>query len=195
MIRFEDWDGLLNAVSIDEKHVYASLLSHFGKGMAYSSTNNIAEAKKELSVIEMLLKDSTLYQPFTPFSPAIDGANVAASLLKGSISLKQNKNTEAINYFKEAVEREKKMVYNEPRDWLLNPKNYLANAYLVAGQYKNAETAFKQDLADNNENVWSLSGLHRVLIKQNNKQEAIAVLARLKKASANSDISFINDIK
>jgi len=195
MIRFEDWDGLLNAVSIDEKHVYASLLSHFGKGMAYSSTNNITEAKKELSVIETLLKDSALFQPFTPFSPAIDGANVAASLLKGSISLKQNKNTEAINYFKEAVEREKKMVYNEPRDWLLNPKNYLANAYLVAGQYKNAETAFKQDLADNNENVWSLSGLHRVLIKQNNKQEAIAVLARLKKASANSDISFINDVK
>ena len=62
---------------------------------------------------------------------------------KRKISLKQNKNTEAINYFKEAVEREKKMVYNEPRDWLLNPKNYLANAYLVAGQYKNAEKAFQ----------------------------------------------------
>jgi len=84
------------------------------------------------------------------------------------------------------------MVYNEPRDWLLNPKNYLANAYALAGYNKDAEKIFRQDLNDNNENVWSLSGLHNMLIKQNKKTEAYRVLARLKKASLKSDVNFIS---
>jgi tetratricopeptide (TPR) repeat protein len=190
MVRFEDWDGLLNAAAVEKKHVYASLIWHFGRGIALTAKNSIPDAQKELAIVESLLKDSSLSEPFTPFSPAIDGATIAANLLRGSIALKENKNTEAIGYFKEAVEREKKMVYNEPRDWLLNPKNYLATAYMQAGDYKKAEITFRQDLDDNNENVWSLSGLHKALTKQNKKSEASQVLARLKKASANSDISF-----
>lgn len=116
---------MINATPVEDKYIYASLLSHFGKGLAYSAKNNIEAAKKELSVVESLLKDSILYAPFTPFSPAIDGAAIAANLLRGSISYKENSKTEAINYFKEAAEREKKMVYNEPKGWLLNPENYL----------------------------------------------------------------------
>ena len=76
----------------------------------------------ELSMVEALLKDSSLYQPFTPFSPAIDGASIAVYLLKGSIALKQKNKNDAISNFKLAVEREKKMVYSEPRDWLLKSK-------------------------------------------------------------------------
>ncbi|MBS1574935.1 MAG: hypothetical protein JST09_06485 [Bacteroidetes bacterium] len=40
---------------------------------------------------------------------------------------------------------------------------------------------FKQDLDDNNENVWSLSGLYKSLLKQNKKTEASLVMARLKR--------------
>lgn len=192
MVRFEDWSGLLNAAPVDDKYVYASLLAHFGRGMALNAQNKIDEAQEELGKVETLLKDGVLSEPFTPFSPGIDGATVAANLLRGSIALKLKKNTEAIQYFKEAVEREKKMVYNEPRDWLLNPKNYLGAAYLAIGNYKNAEITFKQDLNDNNENVWSLSGLYKSLLKQNKKAEASLVFVRLKKAASNSDISFVN---
>lgn len=195
MIRFEDWDGLIAAPPIEDRHVYASLLWHFGRGMAFSEKNNNPEAMNELSIVEGLLKDSSLYEPFTPFSPAIDGATIAAWLLKGTIALKQNNFNDAIDNFKLAVEREKRMVYNEPRDWLLNPKNYLANGYALAGQNKEAEKMFRQDLNDNNENVWSLAGLYKTLIKQNKKQEASGVLARLKKASLKSDVNFIAGIK
>lgn len=191
-VRFEDWEGLLNAETVDDKYVYASLLAHFGKGMAYCAGNNLQEAKNELSIVESLLKNRVLYEPYFPFSPSIDGATIAANILKGSIALKDGQREEAISYFKEAVEREKKMVYNEPRDWFLNPKNYLGSAYMQTGDYENAEMVFKQDLDDNNENVWSLSGLNKSLLKQNRKSEAALVIKRLKKASANSDINFIN---
>ncbi|MGC4034944.1 MAG: hypothetical protein QM764_03210 [Chitinophagaceae bacterium] len=190
MIRFEDWDEMIKAPQVNDKYVYASLLDHVGRGMAYAATNDIPAAMKQLDIVETLLKDSSLSAPFTPFSPAIDGAIVATNMLRGSIALKQNEGIKAINYFKEAVERENKMIYNEPRDWLLNPKNYLANAYAATKQYQIAAVTYKQDLKDNNENVWSLSGLYKVLIKLNKKSDAAAVLIRLQKASVNSDIKW-----
>jgi len=191
MIRFEDWNGLLNATESDTKHVYGNLLMHFGKGMAFVAKNNLPDAYKELSSVESLLKDSSLQLSFAPFSSAIDGAAVAAYLLKGSIALKEKKTNDAITNFKMAVEREKNMVYNEPRDWLLNPKNYLARAYFQTGKYKAAEKVFMQDLNDNNENVWSLAGLYKTLQKQNKTAAANAVKARFKKAASASDFNFM----
>lgn len=190
MIRFSDWDGLLNAKSIDQSHVYANLLSHFGKGMAHAGKNNITDAEAELAIVKELVKDSVLSLPFAPFSPAIDGAVIAENMLEGTIELSKKNYTIAIKHFTIAVEREKAMVYNEPRDWLLNPKNYLANAYLEAGKWKEAEKTFNEDLKDNNENVWSLAGLYKTLLKQNRKAEAVKVAARLKKAAVSSDIYF-----
>lgn len=188
MIRFEDWNGLLEAPVVDSSHVYASLLSRFGRGMALANTNKIDEAQTELDKIRELVKDSVLSLPFTPFSAAIDGAVIAENMLAGTIASAKKNNTEAIAYFTTAVERENNMVYNEPRDWLLNPKYYLADAYFKAGKWKEAEATFNQDLKDNNENVWSLAGLHKTLKQQGKNDAAAKVAARLKKAAKDSDV-------
>lgn len=188
MIRFEDWNGLLAAPVIDSSHVYAALLSHFGRGMALANTGKTNEAEAELDKVRALVKDSVLSLPFTPFSPAIDGAVIAENMLAGAIALAKKNNEDAISYFTTAVEREKNMVYNEPRDWLLNPKYYLADAYFKAGKWKEAETTFNQDLKDNNENVWSLAGLHKTLQQQRKNDAAAKVTARLKKAAKDSDV-------
>ena len=190
MIRFGDWDGLLNTPIVDNRHVYANLLWHFGRGMAFNGKNNNGEAINELAMIEKLLKDSSLYQPFAPFSPAIDGALIAAHLLKGAIALNENNTRDAIKNFTLSVEKEKSMVYNEPRDWLLNPGYFLANAWSSAGKWQEAVNAFKEDLKKNNENVWSLAGLYKALQNQNKKAEAAKVLTRLNKAAAGSDVNF-----
>lgn len=191
MIRFEDWDGLLNTPVIDSSHIYASLLSHFGKGMAFANKNNPGQAQHELGIVKELVKDSVLSLPFTPFSPAIDGAVIAENMLEGTIALKKEDYKNAIKYFTMAVEREKSMVYNEPRDWLLNPKYYLADAYFHAGNWKEAERVFNEDLKDNNENVWSLAGLHKTLKQQKRNYEAAKVATRLKKAAVSSDVNFM----
>ena len=72
MIDFEDWDGLLSANAPGENYIYATLLWHFGKGMASSSKNDIMASMNGFSMMEALLKDSSLYRPYTPFWPAID---------------------------------------------------------------------------------------------------------------------------
>ncbi len=192
MIRFEDWDGLLNAPVVDS-NVYAGLLSHFGRGMAFANKDDTAKAENELARVKELVKDSILLLPFTPFSPAIDGAVIAENMLQGTIALKKKNYTEAVKYFTIAVEREKGMTYNEPRDWLLNPKYYLADAYFGAGKWKEAEKTFNDDLKDNNENVWSLAGLYKTLKQQNRNAAATKIMVRLKKAAINSDVNFMTN--
>jgi tetratricopeptide (TPR) repeat protein len=187
-IRFARWDELLQRKQPDASEVYANVLYHFARGIAFSNKQNFTEASKELDQMRENMKDSSLTIPLSPFSAAIEGAKVAEQILLGVIHEKRKLNEGAIHHYALADSIESHMVYNEPRDWLLNPKHYLGNAYLIASEWKEAETVFKKDLTYNSENVWALYGLYQSLKAQKKQIEADRVLARFKKASAQADI-------
>jgi tetratricopeptide (TPR) repeat protein len=188
-IRFGRWNELLGTTKPGSTQVYGNILYHFGRGMALASLGKPADARTELDQLRQLMKDSVLLIPFSPFSPAIDGAVIAENLLAGTISLKEKKYTDAINAFSKAVMTEENMVYNEPRDWLLNPKQYLGNALLKAGKLKEANEVFQKDLLINKENGWSLYGLYQVLLAEKKQAEIAKMLLRYKKAFESADIS------
>jgi tetratricopeptide (TPR) repeat protein len=187
-IRFGKWEQLLQRPAPAAHHVYATILHHLGKGMAYAALHDFAAADNEKKQIEELMSNPDLTIPAKPFSPPTEGAKTAYNLLSGFISLKQNKTTEAIAAFQKAVDIESRMTYNEPRDWLLSPKQYLGAAYLSAGKWKEAQTVFEKDLKVNAENVWSLWGLQQSLAKQKKTPEAARVKAKFVKASVKSDV-------
>ncbi|MFN2439741.1 MAG: hypothetical protein ABR503_11120 [Chitinophagaceae bacterium] len=187
-IHFSKWDVLLEMKKPADHHVYANIIYHLGKGMSYAASNKISNAKTELQSLQNLIADTSLTLPFGPFSPPAEGAKVASELLQGFISVKKNNLQEAISHFSKASSTEEKMVYNEPRDWLLNPKQYLGAAYLKARQWANAENTFKKDLNQNAQNVWSLFGLHQALTVQNKKIEANIIRRQLEIATEKSDV-------
>ncbi|HUR65562.1 MAG TPA: hypothetical protein VMZ03_04360 [Chitinophagaceae bacterium] len=187
-VRFGNWSNLLSATQPAENLTYANIIWHFGRGMAYAHQNNIEGAEKELSQLQVLLKDSSLYIPLTPFSASIDGAMVAESILSGTIALKEKNYDRAIDQFTIAVEQEEQMVYDEPRDWMLSPKHYLGDAYLKAGKTKEAKAVFQKDLLNNNENGWSLFGMWQALTAEKKTVEAARMLARFKKAFDKADV-------
>lgn len=187
-IRFGKWDELLQAKQPDALQVYANLLYHFGRGMAYSAKQEFDKAGNELDKLREWMKDSSLYVPFAPFSAAIDGAKVAEQLLLGAIHLDRKLYAGAIRHFKQADSIEANMVYNEPRDWLLSPKHYLGTAYLQSGNAANAEKIFRKDLLYNNENGWALFGLYKALLAQKKNAEALRVQARFKNAFEKADV-------
>jgi tetratricopeptide (TPR) repeat protein len=187
-VRFAKWEALLQLKQPAKEHVYANILVTFGKGMAFANTGRLNDARAQLLWMQELMKDSVLQIPFTPFSPAIDGAVIAEHLLKGTIALKENKTEEAIAAFKIAVTTEENMVYNEPRDWLLNPKHYYGDALLKAKKGKEAQTVFERDLGYNNENGWALQGLCKALLMQKKTAQAVAVKARFQKAFIKADV-------
>ncbi len=187
-IRFGNWDELLNAAAPDKKMIYGSILYHFGRGMALAHQTKVTEANLELQQMQVFMKDSGLLIPFGPFSAAMDGAIVAENLLAGSIAMAEKKYAAAIATYEKAVTTEEHMVYTEPRDWLLNPKHYLGNAYLKAAQPEAAEKVFRKDLLNNNENGWALYGIYQALLAQKKNGAAATMLARYKKAFAMADV-------
>ncbi|MBK8142997.1 MAG: hypothetical protein IPK57_19835 [Chitinophagaceae bacterium] len=193
-IRFGNWDKLLSIPKPEGSQLYATILYHLGRGMAFTHQSNLPAAKDELGQLQQLMKDSSLLIPFTPFSPAIDGAIIAENILIGTIALKEKRYSEAIAAFEEAVVTEENMVYNEPRDWMLNPKHYLGNAFLKAGRVKEAKDILQKDLLTNNENGWALFGLWQSLIAEKKTSEADKVLIRFKKAFDKADIKLYGPV-
>jgi tetratricopeptide (TPR) repeat protein len=191
-VRFEKWDSLLHMAKPAAHHVYASILYHFGRGMAFTAKKEATAAAQEAQQMKQLMTHEDLKIPMKPFSSAIEGATCAYDILTGFMALKQNDFKQAITHFAQAVQREEAMVYSEPRDWLLNPAPYLGAAYLKAGQYARAEQAFKKDLHINDQNVWALHGLAQALQKQRKTTQALQVRKELANAAEKSDVRFTN---
>jgi len=193
-VRFGNWQSLLDLPQPAATQVYSNALYRFGRGMAFAATAKITEAKNELAQLQQLMKDSSLFIPFTPFSPAIDGITIAEQLLTGTIALSEQQTDLAITAFQKAVTTEENMVYNEPRDWLLNPKHYLGNALLKAGRYAAAKQVFLADLKNNSENGWALHGAWQALTAEKNKTEADKMLVRFRKAFSKADIKITSAV-
>lgn len=193
-VRFGNWNALLKMPAPSNDMVYGSILYQFGKGMAMAHTDQLDGAKAALREIEKLSADSVLRLPFEPFSKAIEGVIVAENLLRGTIALRENDHTASISAFEKAVDTEEHMVYNEPRDWLLNPKHYLADALLKAGRPADAEKVCRKDLENNRENGWALFGYWQALKAQKKDKEAGAVMIRYKKAFAKADITLSHPV-
>lgn len=187
-VRFGKWDKLLQEKQPDASQVYANVLYRFGRGMAFAGQSKFAEAEQELEILQNLLSDPVLLEPFTPFSASINGANIASKLLSGTIALKQNITSTAIIDYSAAAYIDYEMVYNEPRDWLLNPLQYLGAAYLADKDWFNAEKNFQEDLKQNNENGWALYGLYQCYVKAKKTADASKAMTRYKTAFAKADI-------
>ena len=193
-IRFGKWDDILKEPQPDKSQVYRNVLYHFARGIAYSRKQDRAAASNELDAMREFMKDSSLSIPMSPFSAPSVGANVAEQILLGIIHEDKKLYDGAARHYKIADSLEANMVYNEPRDWLLNPKHYLGNAYLLQSDVVNAEKTFRKDLLNNNENGWALYGLYKALLLQKKNTEATKVLARYKTAFSKTDIKITSSV-
>lgn len=193
-LRFGKWDDVLQNPQPAKEHIYANVLYHFARGVAFSRKNDRDAASKELDAMREFMRDSSLSIPMSPFSAPSVGADVAHFLLLGIIHEDKKLYDGAVKYYKMADSVEASMVYNEPRDWLLSPKHYLGHAYLLKGDGANAEKIFKKDLLNNNENGWALYGLYRSYVLQKKTAEASKAMARYKTAFAKAGIKITSSV-
>jgi hypothetical protein len=193
-IRFGKWDDILKEQKPDSSHIYRNVLYHFARSIAYSRKNDRTNASNELDAMHEFMKDSSLSIPMSPFSAPSVGAGVAEQILLGVIHEDKKLYDGAIRHYKMADSIESKMVYNEPRDWLLNPKHYLGHAYLLNKDGVNAEKVFKADLLNNNENGWALLGLYKSYVIQKKTTDASKAMTRHKTAFAKAGIKINSSV-
>jgi tetratricopeptide (TPR) repeat protein len=135
------------------------VLQHFARGIAFARTQKLSLALAELELMKTKMNEPSLKEPLAPFNSAYDASVIAKNILEGVIAEEKKDHKKAVAAFEEAVIAEDKLIYNEPRDWLLPARHYLGNALINSGKYNEAIAVFKKDLIINPNNGWSLAGL------------------------------------
>lgn len=193
-IRFGKWDEILSTPAVPASLVYANLLWHYGRGMAYSRKADFEMANGELKLLRADMNDSMLYDHPPAFNAGIAGAAVAEKILAATIALENDETNKAVELFKEAVIKEDNMLYNEPKDWVHPARQYLGDALVKAGDFREAEKIFREDLKANPNNGWSLTGLAKALLMQGAKKESLKVQAQAREAFSRADVKITSPV-
>jgi tetratricopeptide (TPR) repeat protein len=189
MVRFGQWEEILKEPEPSPDQVFGRAMHHFGRGFAFSALKQPSQADAELTSLRKLAADRSLSEMKILDLNSLAGlAQIALAMLEGEIHQASGRQPQAIANFRRAVQMEDGLLYSEPPDWMLPPRQYLASSLLSSGQAKEAEEVFRQDLNRHRGNGWSLYGLEQSLRKQGKAREADEVRGQFQQAWARADV-------
>ena len=191
LTRFGKWAEVLQEPQPPADSPFWNGLWHYARGLAFTATNRLPEASKELNSLQAIANDKSLEGLRVTFSA--NGATpilaVATEALAGELAAKQGEFDKAIAHLHRGVLLEDSLVYNEPPDWHIPIRQSLGAVLLEAGRPLEAEMVYWRDLQWNRENGWSLYGLMQSLRAQGKMEEAEAIEKRFQKAWARADVT------
>lgn len=185
--RFQRWQEILKTPQPEKKFAVLNAFRHFSRGMAFAGTGQIANAEKERKLFNVIVKEVPPDLTFGLNSQS-DVFAVADKLLAGEIAKANRDYKTAIDFFRQAVEAEDKLNYDEPPDWWLFTRENLGCALLLEGSPAEAEKVFLEDLKINRKNGRSLFGLWQSLKAQRKTKEAAKIQKEFNEAWKNADI-------
>jgi tetratricopeptide (TPR) repeat protein len=189
MVRFGQWDAVFKETEPSAHQPFPQAIYHFARGMAFSATNKPAEAREELAATEKLAGGAALKDmKILDLNSMAEIAQIGVWMLRGDIAEKAGRHEEAVKAFRRAVDIEDGLLYSEPPDWFIPPRQYLAHAYLLAGKAADAERVYREDLKRHRDNGWSLRGLEGSLRKQGKTTEADRIHEDFQRAWRSADI-------
>ena len=186
---FGKWDEIL---SIKPDHIgtpYLDGIWSYVLGSAYLAKGNMDSALEELAKLKAIAESPDADQYRVGATPASAVLKVASYGLEGEVLMAKGDLKGAIQKFSAGVALEDKNNYTEPPDWAQPMRHYLGAALLQDGQPETAEIVYRRDLRWNQNNGWSLFGLHQSLIAQDKNLEAERVLQKWKEAWVSADVS------
>jgi tetratricopeptide (TPR) repeat protein len=186
-VRFGQWDDMLAEPKPREEFPVSTALWHYARGVAFAAKGQVEPAKGEQEEFRKAVKSI----PPT----AVIGKNLAAQvfgvaekMLDGEILYREGKVDEGIAALRDSANREDRLRYIEPPDWIQPVRHALGAALLESGRFADAEQVYRDDLARYPQNGWALYGLSRSLKQQGKQAEALAVKLQFDKAWEHADI-------
>ena len=189
LVRFAKWTELLKQPPPENDLRYLNAVWHYARGQAFVALGNLEKAQLELKKLKNISKEPAIAKMSIWSMNTIRRIlEIAQHVLCGEIAAAKGDVAQSITLLREAVRLEDGLRYNEPSDWYHPVRQSLGVALLKAGQPKEAEQVYREDLKRNPENGWPLFGLMTSLRAQNKFDEANRVELRFKKAWAHADI-------
>ena len=159
LVTFGKWDAILTESLPAPEERYATGFTYYARGVAFAAKRRFAEARAALDSV-------TAIQSRLPEGDNQTALAIAEFALAGEIALRQGRASEAVRQFRAATALEDGLFYAEPPTWYYPMRHSLGKALLAAGRPKEAEQAYRQDLARFPNNGWSLYGLSLSLRRQ-----------------------------
>lgn len=198
-MRFGFWDEAIKDAqatlknkppwSLSEKYQVGIL--NYLKGMSAVENSNAEEANKNAQELEKVIQDLSAQRVTQASDWYFNYASRVLAVhlldLRGSILSVEGKHDEAVKLLAEAIEKEKNLGYWEPPHYTRPVLESLAAAYLRAGKFKEAESAFERILKARPNSGFALLGIARANAKANEKEKAAQFQKEFLKAWQNAD--------
>ena len=186
---FGKWDELLALTPAHQGTPYLDGIWSYALGSAHLAKGNIDAAFQELVNLKTIAEAPNADEYRVGATPASAVLRLAAFGLEGEVLMAQGDLSGAIEAFRAGVAIEDQNNYTEPPDWAQPMRHYLGAALLKSDQPEAAEVVYRRDLRWNQNNGWSLFGLHQALAAQNKQGEASQVFNQWQKAWAAADVT------
>ncbi|MEO6173399.1 MAG: tetratricopeptide repeat protein [Arenimonas sp.] len=162
---------------------------HYAEGMAALRTQKPDETAKHLEALLKLAADPAM-EKLTVWDryPLLHAVNIAKLNLFAEIVASNDDKVGAIKTMREAVAIEDRIPYDEPPGWHAPTRHSLGVFLLDDGKAVEAEKVYREELARNPENGWSLFGLAQSLRAQKRDTDAAEVDKRFIEAWKNADV-------
>jgi predicted Zn-dependent protease len=192
-IRFEKWNEILASRQPPGDLTYANGLWRYARGLAYAREGQAARASAELAELEKLAGTPGLESLYIlSYNNGKAILDIATATLRGEIAAAARQWDSAVTHMNTAIAREDALIYIEPPEWPITPRQQLGRIQLAAGRWADAEKTFEADMQKFPENVWALRGLAESLTRQGKTAAAAAVQQRIQRALSGSAIRHVH---
>lgn len=183
LLRFGKFDSIL-AINQRPEAEMAGGLWDFAQGYSQLRQGHIETAQQFLMTLKTGADSA---QSVFRQSSVKDLLTIVGGILEGEIKQQQGDLEGAIAAQARAVQIEDALVYNEPEQLPFSARHWLGANFLKAERYPEAEQVYREELNDHPHNGWSLMGLQKALLAQN--QSIADVEPDFQRSWARADLS------
>lgn len=199
LIRFGKWQEIINLQMPDDQELYCytTAMIWYAKGVAFSATNQVADAENARSQFRKAVpKVKPSRAVFNNSSHDI--LKIASAMLDGELEYRKKNFDTAFNHLRQAVELDDALPYDEPPGWIIPARHAIGALLLEQGHVEEAMQAYKADLGlddtlprpvQHPNNVWALHGYHECLRRLGRTHEAEIIKRQLDIAMATADVT------
>ncbi len=182
MAQFADPKAILAMAAPDARLPYPTAMRHYARGVAYAALRDRAGFEGEMAALAKLRTSGALADLIEQGLPATDLVMLAERVARGRFAASLGRHDEAIAFYRQAIEIEDALPYQEPTFWYYPVRQSLGATLFQARRYDEASEAFRGALARAPNNGWALYGLGRSESARGRRLEAAAADRALSKA-------------
>tara|TARA_R110002072_G_scaffold42064_8_gene117710 strand:+ start:7106 stop:8785 length:1680 start_codon:yes stop_codon:yes gene_type:complete len=187
LIRFGKWEQILEQSDYPEWRLMSRATYSYARSIANSALGRTEQARQEMEEFERRVE--LVPSEWYVFNNQVhDVLPIARAMMQGELLFREGRREEAFAILREGIKHEDALIYDEPPAWMLPVRHALGALLMSDGQYAEAERLYREDLAQNRENGWALTGLRNALLEQGKTKEAKAIEPRLAVAFSKCDV-------